>query len=55
MSFSNVIPAWVVIGDGIIRQYHEGRIDLERAKAKLEQIGAPESMINRLYNSQGYE
>ena len=49
MSFSNVRPAWVIVGDGVIRQYKEGRMDLERALKKLDDIGAPESMRNRLY------
>ena len=47
MSF--VTPAWVIVGDGVINQYHEGRISLEYAEKKLKDLGVPESMLNRLY------
>jgi hypothetical protein len=52
MSFSNVIPAWVIAGDGIINQYHEGRISLEYAEKKLDDLGVPQSMKNRLYKEE---
>jgi hypothetical protein len=52
MSFSNVIPAWVIAGDGIINQYHDGRISLEYAEKKLDDLGVPQSMKNRLYKEE---
>jgi hypothetical protein len=50
MSFANIIPAWVLTADSIINQYHEGRIDLERAESKLKDLCVPQSMMDRLYN-----
>jgi hypothetical protein len=50
MSFTNVIPAWVLAADSVINQYHEDRIDLERAEAKLKDLCVPQSMMDRLYN-----
>jgi len=47
MSF--VTPVWVIVGDGVINQYQEGRISLEYAEKKLKDLGVPESMLNRLY------
>jgi len=52
MSFNNVIPAWVLVGDSIINQYHEGRISLEHAEKKLDDLGVPQSMKNRLYKEE---
>jgi hypothetical protein len=52
MSFNNVIPAWVIAGDGIINQHHEGRISLEYAEKKLDDLGVPQSMKNRLYKEE---
>ena len=46
------IPAWVLMGDSIINQYHEGRIPLGYAEKKLDDIGAPQSMKNRLYKEE---
>lgn len=50
MSYTNIIPAWVLTADSVINQYHEGRMDLERAEAKLIALCVPEPMMNRLYN-----
>lgn len=50
MSF--VTPAWVIVGDGVINQYHEGRISLESAEKKLKDMDVPESMLNRLYEKE---
>lgn len=50
MSWTGIFPAWVLLGDSVIRQYHEGRMDYERAKKKLEDLGCPASMIERLTN-----
>ena len=50
MSFTHIIPAWVLTADSIINQYHEGRIDLERAEAKLRDLCVPQTMMDRLYN-----
>ena len=44
-----ITPAWVIVGDGLINQYREGRISLEYAEKKLKDLGVPESMLNRLY------
>lgn len=52
MAFSGVIPAWVLTGDSIIKQYHEGRISLEYAEKKLDDLEVPESMKNRLYKKE---
>tara|TARA_R110000824_G_scaffold400866_1_gene609625 strand:+ start:24563 stop:24733 length:171 start_codon:yes stop_codon:yes gene_type:complete len=49
LSWNNVIPAWVIVGDGIINQYHEGRIRLDVAEKKLDDLGVPLSMKQRLY------
>ena len=45
-------PAWVLVGDSIVNQYHEGRIPLGYAEKKLDDIGAPQSMKNRLYKEE---
>jgi len=50
MSYTNIIPAWVLTADSIINQYDEGRIDFERAEAKLKSLCVPEPMMNRLYD-----
>ncbi|MCP4489982.1 MAG: hypothetical protein GY820_22080 [Gammaproteobacteria bacterium] len=50
MSYTNIIPAWVLTADSVINQYHEGRLDLERAEAKLTSLCVPQSMMNRLYD-----
>jgi hypothetical protein len=52
MSWNNVMPAWVIVGDGVIKQYHEGRISLEYAEKKLKDMGVPESMLNKLYEKE---
>lgn len=49
MSFTNMIPAWVLTADSVINQYDEGRIDFERAEAKLVDLCVPKTMMNRLY------
>ena len=49
MSYTNIIPAWVLIADSVINQYDDGRLDFERAEAKLISLAVPESMMNRLY------
>jgi len=49
MSFSNIIPAWVLTADSVINQYDEGRIGFEEAEAKLIALCVPETMMNRLY------
>lgn len=48
MSWTGITPAWALLGDSVIRQYHEGRMDYERAKKKLEDLGCPATMIERL-------
>ena len=52
MSWNNITPAWAIVGDGVINQYHEGRISLEYAEKKLKDLNVPEGMINRLYEKQ---
>ena len=49
MSFTNIIPAWVLTADSVINQYDEGRLGFEEAKAKLTALCVPEPMMNRLY------
>ena len=49
MSYTNIIPAWVLAADSVINQYDEGRLDFERAEAKLISLAVPKSMMNRLY------
>ena len=49
MSYTNVIPAWVLTADSVINQYDDGRLDFERAEAKLISLAVPKSMMNRLY------
>jgi hypothetical protein len=48
MSWNNVIPAWILVADSVIRQYHNGELDYERAKKKLQDLNVPESMMKRL-------
>ena len=48
MSWSGVIPAWLVAADSVINQYAEGRLDYDRAKAKLEALSVPDTMMKRL-------
>jgi len=55
MSFNNVIPAWVILGNSIINQYYEGRTSLEYAEKKLDDLGVPQSMKNRLYEKKEKE
>ena len=50
MSYTNIIPAWVLTADSIINQYDEGRIDFERAEAKLKSLCVPQRMMKRLYD-----
>lgn len=49
MSYTNIIPAWVLTADSVINQYDDGRLDFERAEAKLISLAVPKSMMNRLY------
>jgi hypothetical protein len=49
MSYTNVIPAWLLAADSTINQYDEGRLDFERAEAKLISLAVPETMMKRLY------
>jgi hypothetical protein len=49
MSFNNIIPAWVILGDSIIKEYKEGLIDLKKAEEELDKLGVPQSMKDRLY------
>lgn len=49
MSFTNIIPAWVLTADSVINQYDEGRLGFEEAKIKLTALCVPEKMMNRLY------
>lgn len=49
MSYTNIIPAWVLAADSTINQYDEGRLDFERAEAKLISLAVPETMMKRLY------
>jgi len=51
MSFGSITPAWVLVGDSVINQYHEGRMSLGYAEKKLDDLGAPQSMKNRLYQT----
>jgi len=48
-------PAWIIVGDSVINQYHEGRISLEYAEKKLDDLGVPQSMKNRLYQQEEKE
>jgi hypothetical protein len=48
MSWNNVIPAWLLAADSVISQYHKGELDYDRAKAKLEALDVPETMMKRL-------
>lgn len=48
MSWNNVMPAWVILGDRVIHDYQKGKLSYELAKEKLESLGCPESMITRL-------
>ena len=48
MSWNNVIPAWLLAADSVISQYHKGELDYARAKAKLEALDVPETMMKRL-------
>lgn len=49
MSFTNIIPAWVLTADSVINQYDEGRLGFEEAKTKLTTLCVPDTMMNRLY------
>ena len=49
MSFTNIIPAWVLTADSVINQYDEGRLGFEEAEAKLVSLCVPKTMMNRLY------
>lgn len=48
MSWNNVIPAWVLAAESVINEYEAGRLDYDRAKAKLKDLRAPETMLERL-------
>jgi len=48
-------PAWVLVGDSVINQYHEGRMSLGYAEKKLDDLGVPQSMKNRLYEKKEKE
>ena len=48
MSWNNVIPAWILAADSVIKQYHKGELDYDRAKAKLEELDVPDGMMKRL-------
>lgn len=50
MSWNNVIPAWILVADSVITEYHAGRIDYDRAKAKLVDLNVPDTMLKRLDN-----
>jgi len=49
MSYTNIIPAWVLTAESVINQYDDGRLDFERAEAKLISLAVPETMMKRLY------
>ncbi len=51
MSWNNITPAWAIAGDGVINEYHEGRINLEYAEKKLKDLNAPPGMTSRLYKT----
>ena len=55
MSWNNVIPAWLLVADSVINEYHAGRIDYERAKAKLKELHVPETMLERLNKEEGQQ
>lgn len=55
MSLNNVIPAWILVADSVIREYHAGRIDYDRAKAKLVNLNVPDTMLKRLDNKEEKE
>jgi len=55
VSWNNVIPAWVIVGDSVINQYHEGNLRLDVAEKKLDDLGVPESMKQRLYDNKEKE
>ena len=48
MSWNNVVPAWLVASGGVVDKYHKGKLPLEEARAKLQELGAPESVMARL-------
>lgn len=52
MSWNNVIPAWLLAADSVINEYHAGRIDYDRAKAKLVDLNVPDTMLKRLDNKE---
>ncbi len=45
MSWDNV---WLVASGGVVDKYHKGEMTLEEARAKLQELGAPESIMARL-------
>jgi hypothetical protein len=51
---SNITPAWVVLGDSVIKQYYRGEISREEAEEELENLGVPLSMKERLDNLGSY-
>jgi len=55
MSGDSVTQAWVLVGDSVINQYHEGRMRLDVAEKKLDDLGVPESMKQRLYDNKEKE
>ena len=52
MSWNNVVLAWVFSGDNIIREYLKGNITLKEAEERLDYLGVPESMKQRLYKEE---
>jgi len=44
-----ISPEWTILADSVINQYHEGRISLEYAEKKLDDLRVPQSIKNRLY------
>ena len=48
MSWNNVIPAWILVADSVIHQYHKGELDYDIAKAKLKEMHVPDTMLERL-------
>jgi len=45
----------VIAGDSVINQYHEGNLRLGVAEKKLDDLGVPESMKQRLYDNKEKE
>ena len=45
----------MIAGDSVINQYHEGNLRLGVAEKKLDDLGVPESMKQRLYDNKEKE